>query len=172
VEPRHYGVARWGVVTWRSRFGVGPVTLGARHVKDDSLGLVVYGIGFEENGAVGVEELVGDVGEDGGAAGGDATFGDKDQEPREELVDVDGGVELGEFGEEVGGEVSEIALVLLAAGADGGARGEVVKAKTKMGIGGVFSAAFAVGEEMLAASARRWSGPTRSRCAGQGGVVF
>src|SRR5216683_106857 len=65
---------------------------------------------FAIDGAVGVEELVGDVGEHGGAAGGDAAFGDEDHQPGEELVDVDGGVELGEFGEEVGGEVFRVVL--------------------------------------------------------------
>jgi hypothetical protein len=55
---------------------------------------------FAVDGAVGMEELVGDVGQDGGAARGDAAFGDKDQELGERLVDVDGRVELGEFGEE------------------------------------------------------------------------
>ncbi len=65
---------------------------------------------FAIDGAVGVGELVGDVGEHGGAAGGDAAFGDEDHQPGEELVDVDGGVELGEFGYEVGGEVFGVVL--------------------------------------------------------------
>ena len=63
---------------------------------------------FAVDGAVGVEELVGDVGQDGGAARGDAAFGDKDQELGEKLVDVDGRVELGEFGEEFLREVEGI----------------------------------------------------------------
>jgi hypothetical protein len=57
------------------------------------------------DGVVGVEELVGDVGEDGGAARRDAAFGDESEEAGEELADVVGGIELGELGEEVGGEV-------------------------------------------------------------------
>lgn len=52
-----------------------------------------------------MEQLVGDVGEDGGAARGDAAFGDEDEKACKELVDVHGGIELGELGEEVGGEV-------------------------------------------------------------------
>jgi hypothetical protein len=63
---------------------------------------------FAVDGAVGMEELVGDVGQDGGAARGDAAFGDKDQELGEKLVDVDGRVELGEFGEEFPREVEGI----------------------------------------------------------------
>ncbi len=154
-------------MTWRSRFGVGPVAIGAGDV-NDNLRVVVGRGGFEEDGAVGVEELVGDVGEDGGAAGGDAAFGDEGEEAGEELADVRAGGELGEFGEEVGGEVGEIALVLLAGGPQGGTHREVVKTKTEMGIGGVFAAAFAVGEEMLAAAARGWPGPSRSRCSRPG----
>jgi hypothetical protein len=65
---------------------------------------------FAVDGAVRVEELVGDVTQDGGAARGDAAFGDENEEPGEKLVDVDGGVELGEFGEEVGGEVFRVVL--------------------------------------------------------------
>lgn len=39
-----------------------------------------------------VDELVGDVAQDGGATRGDAAFGDEGQEPREELFNVDRGV--------------------------------------------------------------------------------
>jgi len=60
---------------------------------------------FACDGAMGVEELVGDVGKDGGAARGYAAFGDEDQEAVEELVDVRGGIELREFGEEFREEI-------------------------------------------------------------------
>jgi hypothetical protein len=60
---------------------------------------------FACDGAVRMEELVGDVGEDGGAARGYAAFGDEDQEAVEKLVDVRGGIELREFGEEFREEV-------------------------------------------------------------------
>ncbi len=99
------------------------IAVGARHIEDELLGLVAGGIGFAGDGAVGVEELVGDVGEDGGAAGGDGALGDELEEPGEKLVDVDGGVELGKFGEEVGGEVEGIIWRLLKAGTDGGTLG-------------------------------------------------
>ena len=46
------------------------------------------------DGAVGMEELVGDVGQDEGAAREDAAFGDE----LEEFVDVDTGVEFGGLG--------------------------------------------------------------------------
>jgi hypothetical protein len=86
-----------------ARFGP-VVTLGAGDV-DDDLRLFFDGLGFEDDGAVGVEELVGDVGEDGGAAWGDATFGYEEEKAGEELADVGAGGEFGEFGEKVGGEV-------------------------------------------------------------------
>jgi hypothetical protein len=107
---------------------------------------------FAVDGAVGVEELVGDVAKDGGAAGGDAAFGYEDEEAGEELADIGTGGELGEFGEEFGGEVGEIALVLLEGGAEGGGGVIVLAAKTKMGSAGEFLAAFAVGEKVLAAA--------------------
>ena len=103
---------------------------------------------FAVDGAVGVEELVGDVGEDGGAAGGDAAFGDEDHQPGEELVDVDGGVELGEFGEEVGGEVFRIVLWRLG---HGGAQGGMAETKMRAGVEDGETAAGTVGGEMAAA---------------------
>ena len=78
---------------------------------------------FAVDGAMGVEELVGDVSQDGGAARGDAALGNKDQELGEELVDVNGGLKLGEFGEEFPGEVEGIIWRLLESGADGGTLG-------------------------------------------------
>ena len=78
---------------------------------------------FAVNGAVGVEELVDDVGQDGGAAGGDAAFGDENEEAGEKLVDVDTALELGELGEELGGQVEGIIWRLLKPGADGGTLG-------------------------------------------------
>src|SRR5713226_4610056 len=137
-----------GVGTWRSRFWVGPVALGAGHVEDDFLGLVVQGLGFEDDGAVGVEELVSDVGEDGGAAGGDAGFGGEDQQPGEELVAVDGGVELGEFGEEVGGEVFRVVLWRLG---HGGAQGGLAETKMRAGVEDGETGAGTVGGERAAA---------------------
>src|SRR5260370_23660386 len=96
AEPRHVGVSRGGMFAWGGRFGVGPVTVGAGHVDDDALVLVVARVCFAGDSAVGVEELVGDVGEHGGAAWGDAAFGDESEKAGEELVDVDAGVEFGE----------------------------------------------------------------------------
>jgi hypothetical protein len=74
---------------------------------------------FSFDGAVRVEELVGDVGEDGGAARGHAAFGDEDQEPVEEFVDVHGRIELREFGEEFRGEVFRVVLGVYGGGKGG-----------------------------------------------------
>jgi hypothetical protein len=155
-------------VVWHGM--VGSVTLGTREVKDPLLGLVLGGLGFEGDGAVGVEELVGDVGEDGSAAGGDAPFGDEDEEAGEELADVGAGGEFGEFGEEFGGEIGEVALVLLDGGSECGDGVVVGVAETKMGSGAVFPAAFTVGETMMTAAASRCSRAGRDRSAWSGGL--
>jgi hypothetical protein len=68
--------------------GVESIVEGMRDVDDDLLWFLGES-GFEGDGAVGVEELVGDIGEDRGAAWGDAAFGDEGEEAAEELADVD-----------------------------------------------------------------------------------
>jgi hypothetical protein len=80
---------------------------------------------------MGVEELVGDVGEDGGAAGRDAASGDEREESAEKLADVRAGGELGEFGEEIGGEVFRITERLLVGA--GVAQTEMVRTESKVG---------------------------------------
>jgi len=55
-----------------------------------------------------VDELVGEIAQDGGAARGDAALGNKGKEPREKLFHVDGGIQSGEFGEKFGGQVFRI----------------------------------------------------------------
>jgi hypothetical protein len=62
-----------------------------------------------------VQELVGYVGHDRGPAGRDAAFGGEDQEAGEKLADVEAGAELGEFGEEFGGEIFRVVLRRLGA---------------------------------------------------------
>jgi hypothetical protein len=59
---------------------------------------------------VGVEELIGDVSENGGASRRDAASGDQSEEAGEKLAEINGGRELGEVGEEVGGEVFRIVI--------------------------------------------------------------
>jgi len=92
----------------RTVLGIGPVAV------VEQQGLVFFFLGLEEvvtdDGAVGVEELVADVGEDGGAARRDAPLGDENEEAGEELGNVDAGVEFGEFREKVGGKVIRVVL--------------------------------------------------------------
>ena len=75
--------------------------VGAGHVEDDlgGLGILLFGEGGE-----GAEELVGDVGEDGGSASGDFVLGEKEEEAREEIVDLSGGGEVVEVDGEGGGD--------------------------------------------------------------------
>src|SRR5260370_42273944 len=90
--------------------GAFSVAIGARHIDDDALGLVVARVCFAGDSAVGGEELVGDVGEYGGAAWGDTAFGDESEKGGEELVDVDAGVEFGAVWEEVRGKVLRVGV--------------------------------------------------------------
>jgi len=100
------------------------------------------------DGAVGVEELVGDVGQDGGAARGDAAFGDENEEPGKKLVDVNAGIEFGELGEKVGGEIFRVVLWRLGRG---GAQGGMAETKVRTGVEDGETAATAVGGEVAAA---------------------
>ena len=84
------------------------------------------------DGAVGVEELVGDVGQDGGAAGGNAAFGNEGEKAGEKLADVYADGELGEFGEKVGGEVFRVTVRLLRGA--GVAQTEMVRTESKVGL--------------------------------------
>ena len=62
-------------------------------------------IDFALDGNQGVEELVSDVGEDGGATRGDAILDDEDKKFGKELVDLLGGLKIVESAEEIGGKV-------------------------------------------------------------------
>jgi len=79
-----------------------------------------------------VDELVGDVAQDGGATRGDAAFGYKSQEPRQKLINVDGGVEFGKFGEKFGGEVFRVIVGMLRGA--GVAEIEMVRTKPEVGL--------------------------------------
>jgi hypothetical protein len=61
-----------GLLVLRAGCGLGQVALGTWRVEDERSGLGVFLFG---DGGEGAEELVGDVGEDGGAAGGDFCLG-------------------------------------------------------------------------------------------------
>jgi hypothetical protein len=76
------------------RFRLG---LGVREVEDELRRIFLLDDGE------GVEELVGDVGEDGSTAGGDFVFDDQINDGGEEVVDLTGGIEsVGGAKEELG----------------------------------------------------------------------
>ena len=122
--------------------GAGPVA----EVEFKAFFLLGLGVIVADDGAMGVEKLVGDVGHDGGAAGRDAAFGDEDEEAGEKLVDVETGAELGEFGEEFGREVFGVILRRLGRSEQSG------MTETKMGAGiqNSETAAAAIGGEVTA----------------------
>ena len=70
---------------------------------------------LEVDGGEGAEEEVTGVGHDGGAAGRDALLRLEKEKPGEEVVDRDGGLELGETGDELGGETGGMVAFVLAA---------------------------------------------------------
>jgi hypothetical protein len=83
--------------------------IGARSVHDDGDGFVAgVALVVVINRAVRMQELVGNVSQDGGAARGDAAFRDEGEEIGEELVDGDGGLEVREFPDELGGKIDGV----------------------------------------------------------------
>ncbi len=71
---------------------------------------------FLFDGGEGAEKQAVDVGEDGGASRGDAVLGEQEEELGEDLVDVRGGQEADELAHQVGGEVGDLAFLLLEVG--------------------------------------------------------
>ena len=103
----------------------------------------VFGMEFVFDGGEGAEDQVARVGHDGGAARVDATFDLELEEAGEELVERDGGGEMGETVGEIGGEVGTFE-------ADG-AGGRVFGAETGGGVGDGMTATAAGAGVMLAA---------------------
>jgi hypothetical protein len=89
------------------------------------------------------EELIGDIGEDGGTARRDFVFGEEKEKAGEEIVDGDGGAEFLEVGSEGGSGVGRFPLVLDEASVIGAVRG--------VGVEGEKAATHAVGEMMVTA---------------------
>src|SRR5712691_3099285 len=118
------------------------VVAGAGHVDDDldrGVGILL-GIELAFDGGEGTEELIGDVGKYGGAAGGDFVVGEEEEQAREEVVDLGGGGEVVEVGGEGGSDFGGVGQVL----------GQASVGRTKMGarVGGREAAAAAIGVEM------------------------
>src|ERR1700686_1066252 len=119
----------------------GLVTVGTWHIEDDGGFVAMF---FLIDGGEGAEELVGDVGEDGGAASGDFVLGEEEEQAGEEVVDLDGGGEVGKVGGEGGSDFGGVGL-------PGGERG-VGGAEVGVHGGGVKAAAPPVWIEIDASS--------------------
>jgi len=93
---------------------------------------------FELDGMAVVEEKLGDIGEGGGLAAGDAVLGEEVEEFSEDVGEVAGGGELagkgGEFGGD-GGGVEEVLLLSCVEGAEGG-MGLVAEHRALAAVGG------------------------------------
>lgn len=102
---------------------------------------------FELDGMAVVEEELGDIGEGGGLAAGDAVLGKEVEELSEDVGEIAGGGEFagkgGEFGGD-GGGVEELALLAGVEGTEGGV-GFVVKHGALAAVGGGEEAAGAAG---------------------------
>jgi len=108
-------------------FGVRSVSVGARHINDDCLWLVVLRVAFVLDGGESAQKQIARVGHDCGAARGDAVLGLEQKEAGKEVVDRDGRLEFGETGDEFGREVSRLVAFLLAAGMIGTKGGERIR---------------------------------------------
>jgi hypothetical protein len=78
-----------------------------------------------------VEELVGDVGENGSAARGDASLSDEGEEAGQKLPEIDTALRRGELRQQFGGEVERIVWGWLAGGARDAQR-MMTEAKTRV----------------------------------------
>src|SRR5437879_9578726 len=90
-----------------------------------------------------VEELIGDVRENGGASRRDAAFGDQSEEACEKLAEIDSRRDLGELREEVGGKVFRIVVQLQGSGGYGQA--EMVRTKDEVRLRASKAATISVG---------------------------
>src|SRR5258706_15376518 len=80
-----------------------------------------------------VEELIGDVSENGGASRRDAALGDQSKKAGEKLAESNSRREFGEFGEEDGGKVFRIVVEF--GGSGGFGRAEMVGAGAERRMG-------------------------------------
>lgn len=108
--------------------GLGAVTVGTGHVKDDLCLAIFLGHGRE-----GAEDEAVDVGDDGGAPGGDAAFGEEIVESAESFVDGFGGLKVFGLAHERGEQGEVVLGLLLGAG--------VIEAESCGGAGGELAAA-------------------------------
>jgi hypothetical protein len=102
-------------------------------------------------GSLGKVKLVGDVDEDGGAAGRDAATGDENQQAGQKELHLERGDQLCRVAKEFDGEVLGVIVGVLAGEIGSGAQGEVAEAEPELGIRARKAAALAIGEAMVAA---------------------
>ncbi len=124
----------------------------------------------EMTAGVRVEELIGDVGENGGAPRGDVAFGHQSKEAGEKLAEIDGGRELGEVGEEVGREVFGIVVQLQGSGGFGEA--EMVRTKAEVRLRASEAATLPIGVAIEASSGIVQGNAGRLRENGDAGVFL
>jgi hypothetical protein len=117
-----------------------------------------------------VEELIGDVSENGGASRRDAASGDQREETGEKLTEINSGGKLGEVGEEVGREVFGIVVQLQGSGGFGQA--EMVRTKAEVRLGASEAATLPIGEAVQAASGIVEGDASQFRENGNAGTFF
>jgi hypothetical protein len=117
-----------------------------------------------------VEELIGNVSENGGAPRRDAAFGDQSEEAGEKLSEIDRGRELGELREEVGGEVFGIVVQLQGSSRFGQA--EMLRTEAELGLRAREAATLPIGEAIQAASGIVEGDASRFRENGDAGILF
>jgi hypothetical protein len=117
-----------------------------------------------------VEELIGDVSENGGAPRRDAAFGNQSEESAKKLAEIDSRRELREVGEEVGGEVFRIVVQLQGSGGFGQA--EMVRTKAEVRLGASEAATLPIGEAVQAASGIVEGDASQFRENGNAGTFF
>ncbi len=118
------------------------IVLGARRVEAN---LRVFGRLIRLHALYGgesAEELIGDVGENGGTASGDAILDLEVDEPGEEVIDAIEAIEVGWILDKFGGEVGGLQIF---------GKSGVTSAETWIGVGDELAAASAIGEAMLTA---------------------
>jgi hypothetical protein len=117
-----------------------------------------------------VEELIGDVSENGGASRRDAAFGDQSEEAGEKLAEIDSRRELREVGEEVAGKVFRIVIQLQ--GSDGFGQAEVVRTKAEVRLRASEAATLPIGEAIQATSGIVEGDTSQFRENGDAGTFF
>jgi hypothetical protein len=114
------------------------------------------------DGGQGVEELIGDVGENGRTARGDAILHDENEELGEEEIDIVSGLEVIELEEEISGEIGVNRLIGLQL------QGSVAKAES--GADGAAAATASPDGKMAAAIRRLRMSVARAGESGDAGI--